>query len=348
MKLALKELKFYKFKYMLITLIVILLATMVLFISGLAQGLGRENISMIDEFKSEKFIVHDDSEDQLTKSKITPEQQKKIEDEIGGKPMKSTMQALSKGDFKEDVMFVSLPDNERPSLESGDYPKEKNEVVLNKKIKAEGVEIGDEVKLKDADKTLKVSGFFNDAMYSHSSVGLLSEDMMDDIKPVQTSMYPVKNGDVDKVKDIDGVHVVSKKDLTDAIPSYQAEQAPLTMMIASLFIITAIVLTAFFYVMTIQKTSEIGILKAIGIKTSHLLMTLLMQIVFITVLGTVISLLIILGLSAIMPITMPFHITPLIMGGVFLIFIVVAIIGALLSIIRVFKIDAIEAIGGAN
>ncbi|AVQ35405.1 ABC transporter permease [Staphylococcus kloosii] len=350
MKLALQEMKFYKFRFILIMLIILLLSIMVLFISGLAQGLARENVSMLNNMNAQKYVMQDNKQPQIEKSVLSTKQQKEIKDITKQQPMKIAPQTLNINKDEEDVMMINSVKDKQPKLEKGHYPKNNNEVAINNKLTADGLSVGDKVKTKSGEK-LTVSGILTDTMHAHSSIVMMNNKGFDDLNKRSSVIFPVNKLSKDqqqKIKDLDGVKTYSEKNITDELPSYQAEQAPLNMMIVSLYIITAIVLSAFFYVMTIQKISEIGILKAIGIKTKHLLLALVTQIVLSTMVGVIIAIGIISGLSMIMPVSMPFHITATNLAIVVVIFILVAIIGAILSFVKLFRVDPIEAIGGAE
>lgn len=351
MKLAMKEIIFYKFRYLLIMLIIFLLSVMVMFISGLAQGLARENISLFEQLKSQHYIIEKMDKPQLEKSNITEQQQEKIQRTVGTEPLKMQPQTINSTSEKQEVTMLSIDDSQKPSLKSGKYPSTDREIAINDKLTGEGLNIGDNITFEGHDKTYKISGVLNDTMYSHSSMILMNKDGFKEMNTNATSAFPVQNlsnKQRDQIQQLKGVEFVTENELMDNIASYQAEQAPLNMIIVSLFFITAIVLSAFFYVMTIQKLSQIGILKAIGIKTKHLLQSLVLQIFVITLMSVLISMILILLVSILLPVTMPFYLSLSNLILVIGIFMIVALVGALLSFIKVLRVDPIEAIGGSE
>ena len=191
MKLAWQEIKYYKFRYILIMLIILLLGVMVLFISGLAQGLARENISMLDNMKSEKYVMQNNKTPQIEKSIIKPEQQEKIEDISGQSPLKIASQTLKIDKDEEDVVMTNTVKNENQNCQKDIILKD-NEVAINSKLTASGVDVGDNIKIKDGE-TLKVSGILDDTMYAHSSVVMMNNSGFDKLNKNVSTVYPIQD-----------------------------------------------------------------------------------------------------------------------------------------------------------
>ncbi|KAI7246828.1 hypothetical protein KC345_g12024, partial [Hortaea werneckii] len=78
-------------------------------------------------------------------------------------------------------------------------------------------------------------------------------------------------------------------------------------MIVFLFVIAAVVLAVFFYVITIQKTSQFGILKAMGTKMSYLAWSVVGQVMMLSVASLALSLLLTFGMNMGLPDAMPFQ-----------------------------------------
>ncbi|WP_058304481.1 ABC transporter permease [Gorillibacterium timonense] len=368
MYLALREMRYAKLRFALIVTIMLLVSFLVLFVTGLARGLAYDTTSALETMKADHFILEQGSEQRFGRSILSENQLDEAKNALGADnvtPLSVRMTTVSNQDgVKKDVaLFIVDSDSWlMPNvMEGNSLPGEASgQVLADKKLKSSGVELGSIVKDQATGLTWTVSGFVDQSSYSHQPVLFLNEKegaKLLDASGTQASGDEGKvNYNVIAVKatadqaakladQVPGTEVITKGDAISAIPGYSEEQGSLNMMIAFLYVIAAFVLAVFFYVMTIQKTSQFGILKAIGARTKVLASGLIIQVLLLSVGSMGISLLLVRMMMQALPDTMPFRLSATTMGLTSVGFVLVAILGSLLSVGKVARTDALEAMG---
>ena len=213
MNLAWKEIKFYKFRYILIMLIIFLLGSMVLFINGLAQGLARENVSFLNNQNAQTYIIEKMKEPKIETSQLDSNQQNKIEDIINQQATHLGPQTLKLKQQDQDILTFSTSKEDRPSLKEGRYPNHSHEVAINDKLTGQDVKKGDMIKFKGHKEAYKVSGIIEDTMYSHSSMVMMNHSDFKTLNKNYSTFYPVKElskKDKNRINDISNVTTVNE------------------------------------------------------------------------------------------------------------------------------------------
>ncbi|MFS0781400.1 ABC transporter permease [Bacillus sp. 1P06AnD] len=365
MFLAIREMKHSKFRYLLIGLIMVLISFLVLFVTGLANGLSADNASALQEMKASHFAVDKNADQRLTRSQISEGQKAKLE-KMAGKnnavPLNVSMTTVTKGSKKMDATFFAIDTNSdlMPKITEGEgiTNSTKKEVVADASLKESGLRIGDKIKDQRTGKEFMISGFTENASFSHSPVIFMNFDEWQQLQQsqtvqgqdqmVNTVVLQISDEKADKLaKENKHIEIITKDQALKGIPGYSEEQGSLLMMIAFLFVIAAFVLAVFFYVITIQKLNQFGVLKAIGAKTKYLAANLISQVLLVTVISLAVSIALTYGVAYLLPASMPFQLGLSLVGWCSLLFLSVSIIGSLISLYKVAKIDAIEAIGRA-
>ncbi|MEC0266785.1 ABC transporter permease [Paenibacillus anseongense] len=370
MYLAIREMRFAKARYSLIATIMVLVSFLVLFVTGLAQGLAYDNAASVKNMAATHFVLEQDSNHRFTRSQVDQNQLEKASLIVGKENVeplgvKMTTVIRSEGTEKIDVTLLAVTNNGwlAPAITEGSplSDQAKGHVLVDQKLADSGVKIGTILVDQASGTQWTVNGFVKNESFSHTpAVFLNQQDWLNlqsqtparqGTKLAESQVYnalAIKDSS-ERVKDLQAAlpntEVISKAEAVSAIPGYKEEQGSLLMMIGFLFIISAFVLAVFFYVITIQKTSQFGILKAIGTRTAYLTRSVTMQVLILSVGSLVISVLLVQLFEAILPSSMPFQLGFTTLALTCLSFVVMSLAGSLFSVWKVAKIDALDAIG---
>ncbi|MCP1182965.1 ABC transporter permease [Paenibacillus sp. 1781tsa1] len=372
MYLAIREMRYAKGRYALIATIMVLVSFLVLFVTGLAQGLAYDNAASVKNMAATHFVMEQDSNHRFTRSQVDQDQLNQARSVVGqenAEPLGVKMTTVSPmGDTKKiDVtLFMVNPEGWlAPAVTEGTpiTDQTNGQVVVDHKLAESGVTIGTVLVDQASGMKWTVGGFVQNESFSHSPVVFLNEEewltLQGGTRTTQGSADTNANAPIynaiavkDAGEQVDelsaampNTEVITKSDAVSAIPGYKEEQGSLLMMIAFLYVISAFVLAVFFYVITIQKTSQFGILKAIGTRNGYLAGSVSLQVFILSVGSLVISVLLVRLFESILPASMPFQLGLSTLALTCVLFILMSMAGSLFSVWKVTKIDALDAIG---
>ena len=360
MFLAIREFKHAKLRFLLISLIMILISLLVLFVSGLAKGLSFDNASAIESMVPNNLVLQKESDRQINHSFISENQIDEVRKYVNDKnsatlgvQMTTFMENGSSKKLDATLFAIDVDGVLSPEVIEGkmiDHTTT-NEVIGDISLKEEGIKIDDKIIDQTSGQEFIIVGFTKNQTYSHTPVIHLNNkewSMIKNNNSYNAIALKADSNSLEKIeKNVSGIEVISKKQALKGVPGFKEEQGSLMMMITFLFFIGAVVLAVFFYVMTIQKINQFGVLKAIGSNIRYLSKNIIYQILTLTLISLFISISLTFGFSKIIPTTLPFVFDLKLVLGSSVLFLLVALVGSLLSLYRIIKIDAIEAIGRA-
>jgi len=370
MYLAIREMKFAKVRYSLIAIIMLLVAFLVLFVTGLARGLAYDNAASIQNMSATHFIMEKESNHRFTRSQLGEgvlAQAGSIAGEKNVEPLgvkMTTMTPAGKAHKLDVTLLAVKPEGWlMPAVAEGTAITSRSEgqVLVDDQLKESGIGIGSEILDQASGMKWTVSGFVIQESFSHSPAVFLNERDWQQLQIGSASRQEANGTATDisysaiavkaskeqakQLAALPDTEVVTKKDAVSAIPGYKEEQGSLLMMIVFLFVISAFVLAVFFYVITIQKSSQFGLLKAIGTRTAYLVRSVALQVLLLSIGSLVVSVLLVQAIEAALPSGMPFQLDVATLAGTCGAFIGMSLIGSLFSVWQVTRIDALDAIG---
>ncbi|QQP69944.1 ABC transporter permease [Carnobacterium sp. CS13] len=371
MFLALKELTYSKGRFMMISLIIMLIAWLVFILAGLGNGLSDLGAATLKYADVDYAVFEEKSDFAFSKSMLPESLADDVMEEKGVEavaPIGTASASVRKTGSEQseaakvDVLLAGIrPDSfMEPKVTSGNalQADDPSGVIVDDSLKKDGFQIGDTLTISGSVEELTIVGFTKNQTLSHQPVVFTSLEKFrmykyaapgsdNGIKDVVNSVM-VQGKDVDPEKleqSIDGIEVGTKKETINAVPGYTAENGTIMMMLGFLIVISAIVIAVFFYILTNQKAHQFGVMKAIGASNWFVIKSVISQVFSLSLISILIGVGLTYATAAILPDSMPFNLEGQLVVTYSLILLLISVASSLFSVLKIAKIDPLTALG---
>ena len=361
MFLAWNEIKHSKLRYGLIISVMFLISYLVFFLTGLAYGLAQDNRTAIDKWQADGIVLSDESNTNMNMSMIPLKAKEEVKAEktaILGQTS-GVIQPEKKNAEKINVSFFGIDKDEflMPNIIEGRAFETEDEAVVDNSLKKEkGFQLNDTIKLAGTEKKIKIVGFtenakFNVAPVLYISVGTFQQlrfetNEVNENSRINAIVFRAQDHELKNVTLTDSkLEKYAIKTFINKLPGYSAQVLTFGFMIGFLIVIAAIVIGIFIYVLTMQKSTVFGVMKAQGISNSYISWSVLVQTFILAFIGIAVGLLGTIGTAMVLPTAVPFQSNWLFFLAIGVAMLIIAVLGALFSVRTVVKVDPLKTIG---
>lgn len=327
-----RDLRWARGRFTLVLGTVVLITVLVGLLTGLTSGLGRESTSMVTALRTDHLVLSSDSfESSSVPLDALPE----------AEPLGiATVRASGAGGTSAVALAGVRPGSgitpAAADLTAG------TAVLTEAAAEDLGVKAGDEMTL--GSRTLEVAAVQGEDSYAHQAVVWADLDAWLAITGNTEVNALAVDGDLPTLPR--GWHATNPADAVSAIPGYSSEHGSLVLIRVFLLAISALVISAFFTVWTMQRTGDVAVLKALGATNASVFTDAVGQaaVVLGTGIGAGAALSVAIGQVAGQ--VVPFHLSVVdVLVPAALLF-VLGLAGALLAVRSVVRVDPLLALNG--
>ncbi|MET9418255.1 ABC transporter permease [Streptomyces klenkii] len=354
MFVALRDIRFARGRFALMGAVVTLITTLVVFLYGLTDGLAREASSAVAGLPAGRIVFGAPAgagpEVSFSNSSVDAGQQRAWREAPGvrsAEPFGVAMTRLTAGGRASSVSVFGTPDRLRPALVSGRAPDGRETAVSERVAREAGLRPGDRVTL--GTEELTVSGITEDRSHGHAPAVWTTLAAWQRVShQAQPTALAVDGGGRPAGDAARSTKAVSVGEALDGIDGYAAEHGTLRMIQGFLFVVSALVVGAFFTVWTVQRRPDVAVLKAVGASSAYLVRDALGQAAVVLAAGSVLGAAAGAAGGALASASVPFELGAATVAVPVAAMVLLGLAGSALAVRRITSVDPLTALGASR